>query len=369
MWISDTAVKRPVVAIVVSLLLCVFGSVAFSKLSVREMPDIESPVVTVMTRYEGASATIIESQVTAVLEDQITGISGIDEITSVTRNGMSQITITFDLGWNLTEGISDVRDAIAKAQRSLPDQADDPIVAKNSGSGEASLYINLNSAKMDRTQLTDYAQRVLQDRFSLISGVSSVELSGGLYQVMYVKLFPDLMAGRGVTSSDIVAALKTENVENPGGQVRNDTTVMSVRTARLYAQPQDFDYLVVRTASDGSPVYLKEVAQVYVGAENESSSFKSDGVVNISLGIIPQSDANPLEVAQAVRKEVQKIQQFLPEGASLTIDYDSTVFIEQSIQEVYSTLLLRRDWLFWCFICLLGRCVQRLFPLSLSQCH
>jgi len=362
MWISDTAVKRPVVAIVVSLLLCVFGTVAFSKLSVREMPDIESPVVTVMTRYEGASATIIESQVTAVLEDQITGISGIDEITSVTRNGMSQITITFDLGWNLTEGVSDVRDAIAKAQRSLPDQADDPIVAKNSGSGEASLYINLNSAKMDRTQLTDYAQRVLQDRFSLISGVSSVDLSGGLYQVMYVKLFPDSMAGRGVTSSDIVAALKTENVENPGGQVRNDTTVMSVRTARLYAQPQDFDYLVVRTASDGSPVYLKEVAQVYVGAENESSSFKSDGVVNISLGIIPQSDANPLEVAQAVRKEVQKIQQFLPEGARLTVDYDSTVFIEQSIQEVYSTLFITAGLVILVLYLFIGQVRATLIP-------
>ncbi|MFT6984263.1 MAG: hydrophobe/amphiphile efflux-1 (HAE1) family protein [Psychromonas sp.] len=340
MWISDTAVKRPVVAVVVSLLLCVFGTVAFSKLSVREMPDIESPVVTVMTRYGGAAASIMESQVTSVLEDQITGVSGIDEITSVTRNGMSRITIRFDLGWDLTEGVSDVRDAVAKAQRGLPDQADDPIVAKNSGSGEASLYINLNSSKMDRTQLTDYARRVLQDRFSLISGVSSVDLSGGLYQVMYVKLSPDLMAGRGVTSSDIVAALKAENVENPAGEVRNDTTVMSVRTARLYSQPQDFDYLVVRTASDGSPVYLKDVAQVYVGAENESSSFKSDGVVNISLAVIPQSDANPLEVADAVRQEVQKIQKFLPDGARLNVDYDSTVFIAQSIKEVYRTLFI-----------------------------
>jgi len=340
MWISDTAVKRPVVAIVLSLLLCVFGSVAFSKLSVREMPDIESPVVTVMTRYEGAAASIMESQVTSVLEDQITGISGIDQIASVTRNGMSRITITFDLGWDLTAGVSDVRDAVAKAQRSLPDQADDPIVSKNNGSGEASLYINLNSTRMDRTQLTDYAQRVLQDRFSLISGVSSVDISGGLYQVMYVKLFPDLMAGRGVTSSDIVAALKTENVESPGGEVRNDTTVMSVRTARLYALAEDFDYLVVRTASDGSPVYLKDVAQVYVGAENESSSFKSDGVVNISLAVIPQSDANPLEVAEAVRQEVQKIQQFLPDGARLTVDYDSTVFIAESIKEVYRTLFI-----------------------------
>jgi hydrophobe/amphiphile efflux-1 (HAE1) family protein len=340
MWLSDTAVKRPVSAIVLSLLLCVFGFVSFEKLSVREMPDIESPVVTVTTRYEGASASIMESQVTSVIEEQITGISGIDEIKSVTRNGMSRVTVTFDLSWDLSEGVSDIRDAVEKGKRNLPDQADDPIVSKNNGSGEPSLYINLKSTKMDRVQLTDYAQRVLEDRFSLIPGVSSVDLSGGLYKVMYVKLLPDLMAGRGVTSSDIISALKTENIESPGGEVRNDTTVMSVRTARLYAQAEDFDYLVVRTSKDGIPIYLKDVAEVTVGAENESSSFKSNGQVNLSLGIVTQSDANPLNVAVDVRSEVDKIQAFLPEGTTLYVDYDSTVFIDKSISEVYNTLFI-----------------------------
>lgn len=340
MWLSDISVKRPVVAIVLSLLLCVFGIVSFSKLSVREMPDVESPVVTVMTRYEGASASIMESQITTVLEDQLSGISGIDEITSTTRNGMSRITITFDLGWDLIEGVSDVRDAVARGQRSLPDEADDPIVSKDNGSGEASVYVNLSSSLMDRTQLTDYAQRVLEDRFSLITGVSSVDMSGGLYKVMYVKLDPELMAGRNVTSADIIAALKSENVETPGGEVRNDTTVMSVRTARLYYEPEDFDYLVVRRASDGTPVYLKDVADVYIGAENENSTYKSNGVVNLSLGIVAQSDANPLDVAQGVHKEVDNIQKFLPEGTKLVVDYDSTVFIDRSISEVYSTLFI-----------------------------
>ncbi|RTR37518.1 efflux RND transporter permease subunit [Shewanella canadensis] len=340
MLISDISVKRPVVAIVLSLLLCVFGAVAFSKLAVREMPDVENPVVTVMTTYEGASATIMESQITTALEDELTGISGIDEITSVTRNGMSRITITFDLDWDLTEGVSDVRDAVARAQRRLPDEANDPIVSKDNGSGEPSVYINLSSSVMDRTQLTDYAQRVLEDRFSLITGVSSVSISGGLYKVMYVQLKPELMAGRNVTTADIIASLKKENVETPGGEVRNDTTVMTVRTARLYYHPEDFDYLVVRTASDGTPVYLKEVASVFVGAENENSTFKSDGVPNLSLGIIAQSDANPLEVAKAAHKEVERIQQFLPKGTQLVVDYDSTVFIDRSITEVYNTLFI-----------------------------
>ncbi|MCE9678061.1 multidrug efflux RND transporter permease subunit [Shewanella sp. AS1] len=340
MLLSDVSVKRPVVAIVLSLLLCVFGLVSFSKLAVREMPDVESPVVTVMTTYSGASASIMESQITTTLEDQLTGISGIDEITSVSRNGMSRITITFDMDWDLTEGVSDVRDAVARAQRRLPDDADDPIVSKDNGSGQPSVYINLSSENMDRTQLTDYAKRVLEDRFNLITGVSSVNIMGGLYKVMYVQLKPELMAGRGVTTADITAALRSENLESPGGEVRNDTTVMSVRTARLYNHPEDFDYLVVRTASDGSPIYLKDVASVFVGAENENSTYKSNGVPNLSLGIVAQSDANPLEVAKQVKAEVEKIQKFLPEGTKLVVDYDSTVFIDRSIKEVYNTLYI-----------------------------
>lgn len=340
MLLSDVSVKRPVAALVLSLLLCVFGLVSFSKLAVREMPDIESPVVSISTRYEGASATIIESQITSVLEDQLSGISGIDEISSTTRNSSSRITITFDLGYDLNTGVSDVRDAVARAQRSLPDEADDPIVFKNNGSGEASLYINLSSSEMDRTQLTDYVERVLMDRFSLISGVSSVDISGGLYKVMYIKLKPEQMAGRGVTTSDITSALRSENIESPGGEVRNDQIVMSVRTARSYNQAEDFEYLVVKRGSDNSPVYLKDVADVYIGAENENSTFKSDGVVNVSMGIVPQSDANPLEVADLVHQQVEDIQQFLPEGTRLAIDYDSTVFIERSIAEVYSTLFI-----------------------------
>ncbi|MDA0149122.1 vibriobactin export RND transporter permease subunit VexH [Vibrio sp. LaRot3] len=362
MWLSDVSVKRPVAALVLSLLLCVFGIVSFSKLAVREMPDIENPVVSISTRYEGASATIIESQITSVLEDQLSGISGIDEISSTTRNSMSRITITFDLGYDLNTGVSDVRDAVARAQRSLPDEADDPVVYKNNGSGEASLYINLSSSEMDRTQLTDYVERVLMDRFSLLTGVSSVDISGGLYKVMYVKLKPELMAGRGVTTSDITNALRSENLESPGGEVRNDQIVMSVRTARTYQQAQDFEYLVVKRASDNTPVYLKEVADVYIGAENENSTFKSDGVVNVSLGIVPQSDANPLEVAQLVHAEVDKVQQFLPDGTRLAVDYDSTVFIERSISEVYSTLFITGGLVILVLYVFIGQARATLIP-------
>ncbi|MEZ9527115.1 multidrug efflux RND transporter permease subunit [Enterovibrio norvegicus] len=340
MWLSDVSVKRPVVAIVLSLLLCVFGIVSFEKLAVREYPDIDSPVVSVMTRYAGASASIMESQITQALEDELSGISGIEEITSVSRNGMSRITVEFDIEWDLTEGVSDVRDAVARAQRRLPDEADEPVVSKSNGSGEASIYINLASPEMDRTQLTEYAQRVLEDKFSLLTGVSSVELYGALYKVMYVRLDPVLMAGRGVTTDDITSSLRRENLESPGGEIRNDITKMTVRTKRLYQSPEDFEYLVVRTASDGSPIYLRDVADVYIGSQNENATYKNNGVNNLSLGIVAQSDANPLDVAVGVRALVEEFQPFLPAGASLWVDYDSTVFIERSIDEVYSTLFV-----------------------------
>lgn len=340
MWISDVSVKRPTVAIVLSLLLCVFGYVSFTKLAVREMPDITSPVVTVSTSYDGASATIMETQITTVLEDQLSGISGIDDIESVTRNGSSRITITFDLDYDLETGVSDVRDAIARAQRSLPDEADDPIVFKDNGSGEAALYIDVASDKMDRTQLTDYVNRVLLDRFSLLTGVSSIDVGGGLNKVMYVKLDPVRMAGLSITTQDIRDALKAENVENPSGEVRNDTTSMTVRTTRNYLSADDFDYLVVKKTSDNHLIYLQDVAEVYLGAENESSMYKSGGKTVVNMGIITQTDANPLNVANLVREQVDQIQDFLPDGTTLEISYDATVFIDQSIDEVYNTLLI-----------------------------
>ncbi|WP_394131966.1 multidrug efflux RND transporter permease subunit [Shewanella maritima] len=362
MWLSDFSVKRPVVAIVLSLLLTVFGIVSLSKLSIREMPDVENPVVTVSTTYSGASATIMESQITTVLEDELTGISGIDEITSVTRNGMSRITVTFLLGWNLTEAVSDVRDAVARGQRRLPDEADDPIVSKDNGTGEPSVYVNLSSTSMDRTQLTDYSKRVLEDRFSLLTGVSSITLTGSLDRVMYLELNPELMAGRNVSANDIVNALRLENVETPGGEVRNDTTVMTVRTARLYHQADEFEYLLIRSAEDGTPIYLKDVAKVYIGAQNENSSFKSNGVPNLSLGIVAQSDANPLDVAKLVHQEVERLQAFLPEGTELIVDYDSTVFISQSISEVYNTVLITAGLVVLVLYVFIGQARATLIP-------
>ncbi len=340
MWLSDVSVKRPVAAIVLSLLLTIFGIISFTKLGVRGMPKIENPAVTVHTTYAGAAASIMESQVTNVIEKNLRGITGIDEITSSSRNGSSSIHITFKLGSNFIEGLSDIRDSVEKSVRLLPSQADAPVISKNNGSGYEGLSIKLNSTKMDHAQLTDYAKRVLSDRFSLISGVSSVSITGGLDQVMYIKLSPELMAGRGVTTTDISNALKTENIEEPAGELRNDSTYMSVRTTRLYNTPTDFGALVVRKTSKGNFIYLRDVAKVFVGATNQNSSFKSNGVPFVGLGLTLQTDANPLDVALAVHKSVHNMQKFLPAGTTLSVVYDSSKFISQAIGQVYHTLMI-----------------------------
>ena len=184
MWLSDMSVRRPLVAVVISALLTVFGLVAFAKLTVREMPDVQTPSVSITTTYEGAAPEVMESQVTKPIEDQLSGISGIKNINSVTRKGRSSITVEFKLGWNMLEGTSDVRDAISRARPKLPDEADEPMVTKDNGNGDVAIWLNFSSTQMDRTAMTDYVNRMLVDSLSLVDGVSEVSLSGDLTQVM-----------------------------------------------------------------------------------------------------------------------------------------------------------------------------------------
>ncbi|HHQ4567387.1 TPA: efflux RND transporter permease subunit [Aeromonas hydrophila] len=340
MWLSDISVRRPLVAVVLSALLTVFGLVAFSKLTVREMPDVQTPSVSITTMYEGAAPAVMESQVTKPIEDQLSGISGIKNINSVTRKGRSVITVEFKLGWNMVEGISDVRDAISRARPKLPDEVDEPLVTKDNGNGDVAVWLNFSSTQMDRTAMTDYANRVLVDPLSLVDGVSEVSLSGDLTQVMYVRLRPSDMAARGVTVADVQDALKRENIELPGGEIRNNSMTMAVQIARLYHTAADFQALQVRTATNGQSIYLADIADVEVGAKNEDSAYQRNGRESLGIGIVAQSTANPLAVAQGVEQKMAEMQRFLPEGATLEVDYDSTIFIKQAIDEVYETLAI-----------------------------
>ena len=340
MWLSDISVRRPLVAVVISALLTVFGLVAFSKLTVREMPDVQTPSVSITTTYEGAAPEVMESQVTKPIEDQLSGISGIENINSSTRKGRSSVTVEFKLGWNMVEGVSDVRDAISRARTQLPDDVDDPLITKDSGNGDVAIWLNFSSTQMDRTAMTDYANRMLVDPLSLVDGVSEVSLSGDLTQVMYVRLRPADMAARGITVADVQDALKRENIELPGGEIRNNSMTMAVQIARLYHSAEDFRSLPVTTAVNGESIYLADIADVEVGAKNEDSAYQRNGRESLGIGIVAQSTANPLAVAQGIEKKLVEMQRFLPEGASLEVDYDSTIFIKQAIDEVYETLAI-----------------------------
>lgn len=340
MWLSDVSVRRPLVALVISALLTVFGLVAFSKLTVREMPDVQTPSVSITTTYEGASPAVMESQVTKPIEDQLSGISGIKNINSMTRKGRSMVTVEFRLGWDMVEGVSDVRDALSRARAKLPDGVDEPLITKDNGNGDVAIWLNFSSDRMDRTALTDYANRVLIDPLSLVDGVSEVMLSGNLERVMYVRLKAAEMAARGLTVDDVKAALARENVELPGGEVRNNSMTVSVQIERLYHTPEDFRALQISLGKDGRPIYLGDIADVNEGAKNEDSAYQRNGKESLGLGIIAQSTANPLAVAQGIEQKLAQMQRFLPEGAKLEVDYDSTVFIEQAIEEVYETLAI-----------------------------
>lgn len=340
MILSDLSIRRPVFALVVSLLLLIFGLVAFSRLPVREMPDVQSPSVSIVTTYEGAAPEIVENQVSKPLEDQLSGISGIRTIYSTSRKGRSSITIEFQQGWNMLEALSDIRDAVARARNQLPDEIDEPVVTRDNGEGEVAIWLNFASQQLDRVALTDYANRHLLKSLSLVNGVSSVNLAGDLQRVMYVRLDPSRMSGLAIAVNDVLDALARENVELPGGEIRNDSMVFPVQLQRPYQDAASFRRLPVRTLSGGQTIYLGDVADVEVGAKNELSAYQRNGQVSIGIGIIPQSTANPLEMAEGVTREVARLQRFLPAGAELVVDYNSTLFIRQAIDEVYLTLAI-----------------------------
>ncbi len=340
MWLSDTAVKRPVFASVVNLLLIVFGLVAISLLSLREYPDIDPPIVSVSTNYPGASAEIIETRITQLLEDRISGIEGIKNINSSSRNGQSRISIEFNLSRDIDAAANDVRERISRALANLPDQAFPPEVSKAGGDEDVIVWYNLRSTNLSVMELTDYADRFIADRLSVVDGVARVRLGGGRSYAMKILLDRDAMAARGVTVADIERIIRSENVELPAGRVESSYRDFDVRVARSFLTPEDFGRLAIKANAQGYIVRLNEVAQVALTAEDHRTDFRGDGVNMIGLGIIKQSKANTLEVARAARAEIERIEQTLPDNIFIVPSYDSSVFIEQSIDEVYNTLAI-----------------------------
>ena len=338
MILSEISIKRPVFALVMSILLLIFGIFCFWRLPVRELPDIDYPSLTIVTTYSGASPEVMESRVTRVIENELSGVSGITKITSNSRNGRSWISIEFKSSKNMLEAVSDARDAVSRARKKLPDDIDEPVVSRDSGDGEVVLWLNLSSTVMDRVELSDYARNVLEKNLSLADGVSQIELVGALEKVMYVRLIPQKMASMGITVDDIVKALGNENIELPSGEIRNQDMVFPVQLKKVYVDNSVFELLPVRHQGIEKTIRLRDVANIEIKAKNEESIYRRNGISSIGIGVIPQSNANPLDVSMNIRDQVMVLKKNLPEDLILDVDYDSTVYISNSIREVYETL-------------------------------
>ncbi|WP_412496116.1 efflux RND transporter permease subunit [Shewanella chilikensis] len=340
MILTDISVKRPVFASVISLLLIAFGLVSFGKLPLREYPDIDPPIVSIDTSYRGASASVVESRITQLIEDRISGVEGIRHINSSSTDGRSSVVLEFDIDRDIEAAANDVRDRISGLLDNLPEEADPPEVQKANGGDEVIMWLNLVSDQMTTLQLTDYARRYLTDRFSVIDGVANMRVGGGKVYAMRVWIDRQALAARNLTVADVESALRSENVELPAGSIESKERHFTVRLERSFRTAEDFANLALTQGGDGYLVKLGDVAQVEIGSEEERIMFRGNGEAMIGLGVSKQSTANTLEVARAVNKLVDEINPTLPQGMEIKRSYDSSVFIEASIDEVYQTLFI-----------------------------
>ena len=338
MRLSDVSIERPVFATVLSLMLIVVGLMSYSRLTLRELPAIDPPVVSVDVTYPGASAGVVETRVTQVLEDALAGIEGIETLQSRSVNGRSAVTIEFTPERDIEAAANDVRDAVSRVLDRLPQEADPPEVEKADSDSEVILWLNMSSTAMDTLQLTDYAERYVVDRLSALNGVSQIRVGGQQRYAMRVWLNRDALAARGLTAADAESALRRENIELPAGRIESQDRDFTLRVERSYRKPEDFAQIPLGKGNDGYIVRLGDVAKVELASSERRAYFRSNGQPNVGLGIVKTSTANSLDVARAARAEAERIQAGLPQGTRIFVAFDSTVFIESAVERVWSTL-------------------------------
>ncbi|NNL85623.1 MAG: efflux RND transporter permease subunit [Myxococcales bacterium] len=338
MIISEISIRRPVFATVLSLLLMLLGIASLSNLPVRQYPDVDPPIVSIVTTYRGASAEVIETKVTQVIEDRISGIEGIEKLTSASRDEESSISVEFMLERDIDEAANDIRDRVARVAADLPEEADPPEIAKVDDDTRAVMYLNLTSDRMSGLEITDYADRYLTDRFASVPGVARVRISGERRYAMRIWLDRQSLAAHGLTVVDVEAALRAENVELPAGRLESETRDFTLRTDTGYVTPDDFRRLVVGRGPEGQFVRLGQLADVRIGAENERNLARADGVPAVSLAIEQLSKANTVEVSRGVRAELESVSQDLPKGMRIELNYDRADFVQASMREVYKAL-------------------------------
>ena len=338
MILSDISVKKPVLASVASILLVVFGIVSFTGLPLREYPDIDPPVVTIETLYPGASARVVETQITQLIEERVAGVEGIEFISSASEEGQSSITIEFSTGRDVDSAANDIRDRVSGIIDDLPDEANPPEIQKVDSNDDVIMWLNLVSDRLTVPELTDYADRYLVDSFSVLDGVARVRIGGGQNFAMRIWLDRQKLAARQLTVSDVENALRAENIELPAGSIESQERMFTVRVNRAFRSADDFGRLALIRGSSGYIVRLSDVARIEKGTEEDRTFFRGNGEAMVGLGIIKQSTANTIDVARDAKKTTEIINKNLPEGMMIKQSYDTSVFIEGAIKEVYKTL-------------------------------
>ena len=334
----EFCIRRPVFATVLSLTLVLLGIVSYDRLTVREYPNVDEPIVSVVTRYPGASASIVESQVTQILEGSIAGIEGIDVLESTSRSETSRITVRFRPEINPDVAASDVRDRASRVRGRLPDEIEEPIIAKVEADAQAIMYLVFNSPQMSALQITDYIDRFIVDRLKNLNGVADVTIFGERRYAMRIWIDRERLAAYQLTVQDVETALRAQNVELPSGRIESTDREFPVLSRTGLTTPEDFGRIVVKLAK-GYQVRLNEVARVELGAADERRESKYNGAPAIAVGVIKQATANPLDVSKAVRTVLPDINRGLPNGLVATVGNDDSVFIERSIQAVFRTIL------------------------------
>ena len=338
MQLSETSVRRPVFATVLSLLIVLVGFVSYTRLNVREYPKIDNPVVTVETKYTGASSAVVESQVTKVLEDSLSGIEGVDVITSISRQEQSQITVNFVLSRDADSSAADVRDKVSRVRQRLPQGIDEPVIAKVEADAFPVIWLSFSADNMDVMQLSDYANRIAKPMMQTAPGASDVRVYGERKFAMRIWLDPDRLASYKLTTQDVEDALRRSNVEVPAGRIESKFREFNVTAATDLQKPAEFRQVVIK-AVNGMPIRISDVARVEQGPLSERTSTRLNGREAITLGVIRNATANPLDLSTAVRQMIPKIKENLPPGIEIEVANDNSVFIDRSIKAVYQTII------------------------------
>lgn len=339
MSLSSTSIRRPVLAIVMSIVIVVFGVIGYTYLGVREFPSVDPPVITVSTNYVGANADVIESQITEPLEESINGIAGIKSLTSVSRDGRSTITVEFDIDVDLEAATNDVRDRVSQALRFLPPDVDIPIVAKADADATPIVFLGIQSNTRNLLQLSEMANNVFKERMQTIPGVSSVQIWGEKKYSMRLWLDPNKLAAFSLSAVDVRNALNRENIELPSGRIEGDNTELSIRTVGRLSTEEEFNDLIIKEDAGGI-VRLRDLGYAELGAENERSILKWNGIPMVGVVLIAQAGANNIAIADEFYKRLEILKKTLPADISTIIGFDVTTFIRESITEVEQTIIV-----------------------------